>query len=114
VSSSRNQTKAFLAAVVGAAILAAVVYWPEHRLRAAATASVGLSEAEVVARLGAPHAVITAAEARTSANWWGANWHPAPDRPVVNKVLLYYASFTGALIYLDPSGNVVHVHVMGT
>jgi ABC-type transport system involved in cytochrome c biogenesis permease subunit len=102
--------------IVGAIVLAilVVVFLPNHRLKANAVASMGLTEAEVVSKLGAPFAVVTAAEAQASPQWWGAGWQPAPNRPVTNKVLLYYASITGALIYIGASGKVEHVHVVGT
>ena len=95
-------------------VTVAAIYWPEHRLRATAAASLGLSESEVIAKLGAPSSVVTARQAQESLQWWGAGWHPAPNRPIANKVLLYYASFTGALFYVGVSGKVEHVHVLGT
>ena len=115
MSSGANQSRwAWAGAIAIIIATAGSVFWPEHRLRTAATASVGLSEPEVIAKLGAPFSVVTAAQARASPQWWGPSWHPAPNRPVTNKVLLYYASITGALIYVGATGKVEHVHLLGT
>jgi hypothetical protein len=111
---ARRSKVLWVAALAIIAVIVAVVFWPEYRLRQAAAASVGLSEAAVVAKLGAPFSVVTAEHAQASPQWWGAGWAPAPNRPVVNKVLLYYGSFTGALVYIGASGKVDHVHMVGT
>ena len=93
-----------------------LVFWPDHKLQRDAQSLLGQPEAVVVARLGAPHMVVTAADviARPTEAWWGSGWHPAPTYPVTNKVLLYYASVTGALIYISPTGVAERVHIVGT
>ena len=115
MSTGANQSRwASAGAIAIIVATAASVYWPEHRLKRNASGALGLSESQVIAKLGAPSSVVTAAQAQTSPQWWGPSWHPAPNRPVANKVLLYYASFTGALIYVGQSGKVEHVHMLGT
>jgi hypothetical protein len=93
-----------------------LVYWPEFKLQRDAKSLMSQSEAAALTKMGPPHAVVTAAAiaAHPSEAWWGSSWSPAPTRPVTNKVLLYYAVFTGALVYISPGGLVEHVHIVGT
>jgi hypothetical protein len=44
----------------------------------------------------------------------GLRLAPAPTYPVTNKVLLYYAFVSGALVYISPAGVVERVHIVGT
>jgi len=109
-------------AVVGLMIAAIaaynVLFWSDNKLRREAMAVFGLPEAQAIAKLGPPHKLVSAGEVASdpSAKWWGADggWFPAPTRPVTNKVLLYYALFLCAAVYVGPNGNVEYVHIMGT
>jgi hypothetical protein len=102
--------------MVALAFLYWLIFWPEHKLQRNAQSLIGGTEAAVIARMGTPNKVITTSDvaARPKELWWGSGWHPAPTFPVTNKVFLYYGSFTGALIYVGPSGAVEHVHLIGT
>ena len=93
-----------------------VVFWPGHKLQRDAQSLVGKTEAAVVAKMGAPYKVVTASDVATrpSEAWWLASWHPAPTFPVKNKVLLYYGTWMGALVYISPIGIVEHVHLIST
>jgi hypothetical protein len=90
--------------------------WPDRKLERDAKGLIGESEAAVLVKLGSPEKILFAADITAIPNekWWGTGWYPAPDHPVTNKVLLYYRSVTGVLIYIDSSGNVEWVHVVGT
>jgi len=92
------------------------IYWPSYKLHRDAEELIGEPEASVIAKLGPPSAVLTASEiaARPTEPWWGSGWHPAPTRPVTNKVLLYYVHTAGALVYVGPGGRVEHVHLVAT
>jgi hypothetical protein len=114
-----NRHRGALTAVAIAGVLvtgAAVIFWPDFKLQREAKQLMGVSEAEVVARLGAPYSVVTAQSAagHPSAGWLAEGWHPPPPRPISNKVLLYYSTSVGAVIYVDQTGRVNYVHIVGT
>ena len=85
-----------------------LLFWPDHKLQRDVQSLIGKTEAAVIEKMGAPHKVVTASDvtARPKEAWWGSGWHPAPAYPVRNRVLLYYGTVTGALIYVGSTGAV--------
>ena len=94
-----------------------IAWTPAREMEAIARAMIGRSEAMLVAALGQPRFIVTAA---TLANqtvdypWQGMNFVPVPDRAVRNKVLLYSKLNVAIYVYVDEQGIIEHVAVAGT
>jgi hypothetical protein len=113
---SKRQLAIGLALFALAVIAYAHVFWADYRLHFNAASVMGQPEAYVVKKLGAPSRILSATEiaGRSTEQWWGTGWTPAPKRAVTNKVLLYHAVISGALVFIGPEGTVEHVHLIGT
>lgn len=89
-----------------------VIWKPARNMESAARSMIGHSETELVSALGEPEHVVLAAtlDGRTvDYPWKGMNYMPVPDRPVVNKVLLYSKLDTAIYVYIDQKGMVEYV-----
>jgi hypothetical protein len=71
----------------------------------------GMTEAEVIQRLGTPDRVYTKDNAPK--NYYVEGW-THEEREIRGKVLIYIGSEPIAYIYLDPQGVVEHVFVGGS
>jgi hypothetical protein len=54
-----------------------IIFWPDHKLQRDAQSLLGQAEAAVIAKMGTPEMVVTAADvaARPTEAWWGSGWH---------------------------------------
>ena len=106
---------AVLVVVVGFGSLTALrwVMWkPARDMESTARSMIGHPETELVAALGEPRHVVLAAtlDGQTvDYPWKGMHYIPVPDRPVINKVLLYSKLDTAIYVYIDQKGMVEYV-----
>lgn len=104
-----------LAIVLGLGCLAALrwIMWkPARDMEHTARAMIGHPETELVSALGEPRHIVLASildGKSVDYPWKGMNYRPVPDRPVVNKVLLYSTLDTAIYVYINQNGIVEYV-----